>query len=413
MLEEGKQTMVIQGMGYEVDYLPVGEGEKSGDAIAVRWGDLRGGRADQCVIVIDGGTKESGHALVKHIDHFYGTDRVDLVLCTHCDADHASGLSVVIEDLQVGMLLMHEPWEHAGEIHRLVKDRRTTVRSLTRKMEALEAAHELREVAERMGVSVVEPFSGWKTTLLGQTIRILGPSEKYYEQLLSKFRCVPNTQVSNNVPIAAMAQQGPSLARPNRGKSIAALANLPNQSQIAQAGATSVPQAVHTAASSPTTSAENNSSAIMFLTILGREMMFTGDAGVEALTHAINHGQRRGLDFSNLELFHVPHHGSEHNIDPNVLANVRSRVAVVSAAPDGAPKHPSSRVTNALIDYEAKVFSTQGSKFRHKFNAPHRPGWVPATPVPYDKNLSPNESLTRAARSPLARGNPRSIAGGY
>ena len=405
--------MVIQGMGYEVDYLPVGEGEKSGDAIAVRWGFLGGGRADQRVTVIDGGTKESGQALVNHIDHFYGTDRVDLVICTHCDADHASGLSVVIEELQVGTLLMHEPWEHAGEIHRLVKDRRTTVRSLTRKMEAgLEAAHDLREVAERRGVRVVEPFSGSTCPGLPELI-VLGPDQSWYKQLLSKFRCVPNTQVSNNVPIAAIAQRRPSLARPNLGKSIAALANLPNQSQIAQAGTTNVPRAVHTAASSPTTSAENNSSAIVFLTLCGHDMVFTGDAGVEALTRAITYGEQLRLDFSNLHLFHVPHHGSEHNIDSNVLAKFRSRVAVVSAAPDGAPKHPSSRVTNALIDSGAKVFSTQGSKFCCRFNAPDRHGWEPATPVPYDKNLSPDKSLIRAVASPLAKGNPRSIAGGY
>ena len=406
--------MVIQGMGYEVDYLPVGEGEKSGDAIAVRWGYLGGGRADQCVIVIDGGTKESGQALVDHIRSYYRTDEVDLVVCTHCDADHASGLSVVLGQLRVRKLLMHEPWEHAEEIHRLVKDRRTTVRSLTRKMEAgLEAAHDLREAAERRGVRVVEPFSGWATEILGQTITILGPSEEYYKQLLSKFRCVPNTQVSNNVPIAAMAQGRPSLARPNLGRGLVAHAMRSNQPPLAQAEIMSVAQTDHTPDSSPTTSAGNNSSAIVFLTILGRKMMFTGDAGVDALTRAVTYGEHRGLDFSSLELFHVPHHGSEHNVDPHVLANVRSRVAVVSAAPDGAPKHPSSRVTNALIDYEAKVFSTQGSKFRHKFNAPHRPGWVPATPVPYDKNLSPDEFLTRGVRSPLAKGNPRSIAGGY
>jgi hypothetical protein len=27
-------------IGYEIDFLPVGEGEKSGDAIALRWGNL-------------------------------------------------------------------------------------------------------------------------------------------------------------------------------------------------------------------------------------------------------------------------------------------------------------------------------------------------------------------------------------
>lgn len=127
--------MSIQSMGYEVDYLPVGDGEKSGDAIAVRWGYLGGRRADQCVIVIDGGTKESGDALVEHIQHYYRTDQVDFAICTHCDADHSSGLSVVVDQLRVGKLLMHEPWRHAEEILKLVTDRRVTERSLARRIE--------------------------------------------------------------------------------------------------------------------------------------------------------------------------------------------------------------------------------------------------------------------------------------
>lgn len=390
--------MVIQGMGYEVDSLPVGNGEKSGDAFAMRWGYLGRGLPIQSVIVIDGGTKESGQALVEHIRGYYQTDEVDLVVCTHCDADHASGLSIVLEQVKVGALLMHEPWLHAEEIHRLVNDRRTTVRSLARKMEAgLEAAHDLREVAERKGVPVAEPFSGWETKLLGQTIRILGPSEGYYKHLLSKFRCVPNTEASNNVLLAAMPQQGPSLAVPNLGRGLVAYAMRSNQPRLAKAGATSVPQTDHTLDSSPTTSAENNSSAIVFLTLCGHNMMFTGDAGVEALTHAIDYGQWRRLDFSTLELFHVPHHGSKHNIDSSVLGRIRTRLAVVSAAPDGAPKHPSSRVTNALIDYKTTVFSTQGQAFCHSFNAPLRPGWDPATPVPYDQILRFRELLAGTA----------------
>ncbi len=65
-------------MAYEIDFLPVGEGERSGDAIALRIGDLSA-RDKQLVLVIDGGTKESGEELVKHIKQYYQTDHVDLV----------------------------------------------------------------------------------------------------------------------------------------------------------------------------------------------------------------------------------------------------------------------------------------------------------------------------------------------
>jgi beta-lactamase superfamily II metal-dependent hydrolase len=77
--------------GYEIDFLPVGSGERSGDAICVRYGTP----GYYKVMVYDGGTKESGEALVKHIREHYGTHHVDYVVCSHPDADHAFGLSVV------------------------------------------------------------------------------------------------------------------------------------------------------------------------------------------------------------------------------------------------------------------------------------------------------------------------------
>ena len=103
-------------MGYEADFLAVGDGEKSGDAIAVRFGNLYGRREEQFILVIDGGTNESGERMVNHIHRYYQTDWVNLVLSGHPDADHSSGLEVVLEELGVQHLWMHRPWEHSTEI---------------------------------------------------------------------------------------------------------------------------------------------------------------------------------------------------------------------------------------------------------------------------------------------------------
>jgi len=108
-------------MAFEVDFLAVGEGEKSGDAIAVRWGNLAGQRSEQKVLIIDGGTLEAGRNLVNHVQNYYGTTYVDAILCTHPDIDHACGLKIVLEELDFGFLLMHQPWSHAGEILDLFK----------------------------------------------------------------------------------------------------------------------------------------------------------------------------------------------------------------------------------------------------------------------------------------------------
>src|SRR5665213_1547706 len=97
-------------MGIEIDFLPVGEKSSGGDAIALRYGDLHGSREAQTVVVIDGGYRDSGEALVDHITTHYNTDYVDFVISTHPDRDHISGLEVVLEQLRVGRLLMHLPW---------------------------------------------------------------------------------------------------------------------------------------------------------------------------------------------------------------------------------------------------------------------------------------------------------------
>ena len=111
-------------MGYEIDFLPVGTGECSGDAIALRFGSLQGSRNEQTVIVIDGGYKEDGEKLIEHIKTFYGTGSVDLVISTHPDNDHSSGLAAVLEELKVGRLWMHKPWEHTDDIARMFHDGR-------------------------------------------------------------------------------------------------------------------------------------------------------------------------------------------------------------------------------------------------------------------------------------------------
>jgi len=101
-------------IGYEIDFIKVGDGERSGDAIAVRYGSPGAYK----VMVVDGGNKDSGQALVHHIKDCYKTNRVDYLVNTHPDSDHASGLEVVLENLQVGEAWVHQPWK---EVARFVR----------------------------------------------------------------------------------------------------------------------------------------------------------------------------------------------------------------------------------------------------------------------------------------------------
>ncbi len=257
-------------MGYEVDFLPVGSGEKSGDAIALRFGDLNGPRDRQMVVVIDGGTTESGENLVRHILTHYNTDVVDLAVNTHPDGDHASGLEVVLEELRVGHLWMHLPWDHSADIRNMFRDGRLTNDGLSARCGRPWRMPPTSRIARRKGTPITEPFADGEANLQYPIIRVLGPTRTYYESLLPDFRDMPKTHET--------------LAYYSRGGAATALL------EAVKAAATKVAEnwGVETLADpdDDATSAENNSSAILLFRLDGRDLLFTGDAGVPALERA-------------------------------------------------------------------------------------------------------------------------------
>lgn len=366
-------------MAYEVDFLPVGNGEKSGDAIAVRFGDLLSGdRSKQFVMVIDGGTKESGQSLVDHIKAYYKTTRVDLVVNTHPDGDHASGLAVVLEQLTVDQLWMHLPWEHSEDIHHLFHDGRITPGSLSERMRAaLQNAKDLEAIARRKGIPIVEPFAGEGGTALGCTVRVLGPNVEYYQSLLPDFRSTPEKRQAAS--IAEMMMK----AAFNAAGGVATMA----QRVIESFGIETLEDPEDDA-----TSAENNSSAIIWLQIGDKQLLFTGDSGVPALERANDWATWNGIVLADSCFHQVPHHGSRRNIGPSILDRILGlkrlsddpdKTAFVSASKD-APKHPSRKVTNAYRRRGARVITTEGASiWHHGGEVPSRSDYSAAQVVPF------------------------------
>src|SRR5665213_523417 len=150
---------------YEVDFFAVGDGERSGDAIALRY--TIPGRAEPIVGVIDAGFLSNGEELVEHIPKYYGTDRVDFVLSTHPDGDHINGTGAVVRGLDVQCLLIHRPAKHGYSSNSGSKP-----------------AEELAKLVEGKGGSVVEPFAGMSG--FDGSFMIAGPTEDFYEQMLAE-----------------------------------------------------------------------------------------------------------------------------------------------------------------------------------------------------------------------------------
>jgi beta-lactamase superfamily II metal-dependent hydrolase len=361
-------------MGYEIDFLPVGEGARSGDAIALRWGNLSGPRDQQFVMVIDGGNLASGDALVRHVKGYYKTSVVDVAVNSHPDADHASGLSTVLEELTVKQLWMHQPWNRLQRIHDLAQDGRITHGSLQERIEeALEAAHALETIAEEKGITIWEPFISQPILRCGVTIRVLGPSEPYYTELLPQFDDMPALQE------AAVANYS---AGPYR---LSKAATASNPFRIWLDETLEEPDEDYVRA-------ENNSSTILYFQIDGDQILLTADAGVPALYLAYRRAVALGIDLRQCCFYQVPHHGSRRNISPSILdlivgpklipGSAPKATAYVSAAPEAGPKHPSSKVTNAFRRRGVHVVATQGKTLCYSKNSPPRAGWVPVTAIP-------------------------------
>ncbi len=355
-------------MGYEVDFLGVGSESKSGDAIAIRFGNLHGRRDEQTVVVIDGGFSDTGTELVEHIRTHFGTNTVDLVISSHPDQDHINGLEVLLNELDVKEFWLHQPWLHNQNLADEFADGRLTDSSLGERLKQnLWRAWSLSKLANRKGIVLKEPFAG----LIDKSgsVKVLGPSQSYYESLIPDFDGMPSraekSSVANESWLASALRK------------VTEFFASWGEDHISDDGQTS---------------AKNNSSVITQLIVDGRRLVFTADAGIQALEYAADQidGCNSGAE---LKLIQIPHHGSKRNIGPTVLNRLigppvehgvqRGVTAVASTAKAGEPKHPRKAVLNAFNHRGARVLVTRGGCILHRHNSPGRTGWSSLDPEPY------------------------------
>lgn len=346
-------------MGYEVDFVQVGEESRGGDAIALRWGDLH--TNDHFIVVIDGGYTESGKKLADLINKYYGNPTtIDLVVSTHPDADHITGLSHILDEFTVKKLWIHLPWEHNEGIAEKFKDGRVTDNSIGERLkEACESAWDLYKKAIDNDVEVQEPFSCQNMTINshGGQFRILGPSMDYYEELLPDFDGLPPA-----------AERGIAKSLVDMGRAI--------RSELFWG---------HDAIDdSGETTAKNNSSTVLEFVYDRERLLFTADAGIPALKQASDIAGNEPL-----KMVQIPHHGSRRNVGPTVLNRIvgdivgkhvtRNITAVVSCAKKPTKKSPNRKVLNAFTHRGCNCYSVKGALCHHHRDVPQRHDYSTAT----------------------------------
>jgi len=347
--------------GYQIDFIPVESGKKNGDAISIRIVD----EGVTKIYVIDGGTKTSGQDLVNHIKTHYGTDRVDYLINTHPDLDHISGLTVVMEQLNVHELWMHKPWEHAHEIIDDIIDNRVTVNSLTKRLQdSLKIAKKLEQMALDKGIPVHEPFQGDN---IGH-FHVLSPHHKWYNELIKGF---------NNMPASDRKTFFVEAVKKYTDTIKTVFENW-NFETLSEDGLTS----------------DKNESSVVLFGLLPNDtyVLFTADAGLLALNKAYDYAFENGVDLKECEFIQMPHHGSRRNVSPSLLDKLigpklpinsnPTKIAFVNTSKD-CPEHPKKSVSNAFIRRGVKVLTTNGKTICRYWGYPARKGWKPSTPLPF------------------------------
>lgn len=369
-------------MELEIDFLPVGDKTQSGDAIVMRFGNLSGTRNDYSVVVIDAGFQETGDQVVNHIKDVYKTDKVDLVISTHPDNDHAGGIPTVLEKLIVGKIWMHKPWDHTDNIAKLFKKDSVTDKQVEKEIiKSLTTVKSIEDIAKEKGIEIEEPFTG-KISQDGKLI-VLGPDEDFYKNdLIPNFRCTPEPE------------------EPLMEKLIKGIG------AVGEAIKEFVDEAwdIETLDEKGSTSAENNSSAIILLNIDDQHILFTADAGQPALERVAKVLDSANYDYSRLKVIQVPHHGSYRNVNPYILDKIvgprleeesqqfAQKVVVASVSKELDEKHPSKIVTNAFRRRGGPVHITNGGLKYYSIGETPRKGLYPnSEPLPLFNKVERHE----------------------
>lgn len=337
---------------HEIDFLPVesdgATSSKCGDAIAMRFAYQEERR--NAVIVIDGGYSDVGDDLKDHIEKYYDTDVIDLVVSTHPDADHINGLKTLIEQTTVRKLMIHRPRLHVPNVSQFSN---------------IEAVDDLLKLANQRDIPIVEPFEGIQD--FGGQLTILGPTEEYYTELVKQH-------------LEEEATGKAAERRRSHGTKSMSFAQRALDKVLSW-------MPVETLSDDGETGPRNNSSVIALLEVDGQRLLFTGDAGIPALERAADYYEYIHLGaFSSypLSFFQASHHGSKHNVGPAILNRIlgprgnpyQELTSFISSAKT-CDDHPSPKVSNALKRRGCRVACTEGKKIWHHCGAPERPDWSP------------------------------------
>lgn len=337
--------MRINTSKYHIRFFQVGEASKGGDAIVIELFDEKNAVH---IVVIDGGYKETGDDIVDYLTEKYYHDNVpvyvEVVLNTHPDIDHISGLKCILESdkIKVGKLFMNRPWKEAGLKKSDFDDNRITKNSLAERIRnEFNMADGIEEIAQSKKIKILKAFNNCPIDSYQSILYILSPSYTFYKvHLLQSGKTPDNLYSKYNKPYVPTSTDEESYF-PSSWKEIEWFDD-------------------------EQTSDINETSLVIALVLGEFKVLFTGDAGKVALNLALDNWEAMGYHSTDFTVVQLPHHGSRKNIDPAILKRLNASEFIISCPPQGEKEgHPSRRLMNKILEINpnAKIYRTGNASF--------------------------------------------------
>ncbi len=300
--------------------------------------------------------------------------KIDHVVLTHPDGDHAAGLETILKTFNVGTLWMNRPWVYINELLPLFEYDYTESGLTQRLKKNYQNIANLEKIADEEGIEIKEALQGMK---IGE-FTVLSPSLQFFLDMIVDSEKTPEPE--REATIAGRVYEVVRKAV-NYVRSIWGEENLKGETEG--------------------TSAENEMSVIQYSNLSNENILLTGDAGVKALTEAYNFATLLGIQLPGIIRFQVPHHGSRRNISSSILDlwvgnKIESEplqgeelFSAMISANENDEEHPRKAVIRALIHRGARVLTTENKEFIYwkPLEQPLREGCGSTTSVEYPMEM--------------------------
>lgn len=311
---------------FEIDMLDV----KAADAFLIHaYAKQPSGYEYEYIVLVDAGNEGDGEKVLNHIQKYYNQQYIDLVIITHCDADHYGGMKYLIDkhnegaSFSIKKVWVHDPYVHVDvdDVKYIRKDE--TLRERLNAAYAFSDGSNLLDMLDESQINREEVFS--EDTYDSLNIKVLGPDKDYYESLIPDFRVnldfkeeQPEDEYTGMVCFSQTEDEFFSRALEDA---------YDDKSKV------------------------NQSSIIFAFCPKDEVFLFTGDAGKEALEKVLQ--EYDGLE--DINWLKVPHHGSKHNLNNAIIAKLRPKVSYIST--EKYKKYANKCTVNALKKV-GSVYST-------------------------------------------------------